>query len=276
MHTPYAYFDLDDTLIRGDSILHWLRFYYGRRPLRRVFRLLVWLGIPLRLLGIIQGATLKRWMLWPLCYERPENLDALAAEFVRTELLARLKPEACYRLFAHREAGHRVVVISASGEFYLHHLKTHLPVDDVVGTRLDFRDGGRFRLPTYGAGGNMKGWGKHSRLLSDPALFNREAERFAYSDSIADKPLLGLATRPVCVDPDPLLIRRARRRRWPLLWTSERGWGPTNLLAKGMLFFFARGNLLRSRLSAAELAAQWQADPVLRAETLRAIGATRP
>ena len=42
------------------------------------------------------------------------------------------------------------------------------------------------------------------------------AKSYFYTDSITDQPLLDLVGHPIIVNPDPLLYREARRRRWPV------------------------------------------------------------
>ena len=135
-----AFFDYDGTLIEGDSILYWQRYYYARRPLRRVFQIANWAGLALLAARVIDSHALKRVFLWPLAFEKPEALDALARGFVRDELLKRWHGPVLARLWAHHRLGHDTVVISASGTFYLRHLAGHLPPGcTLLGTELEWQ-----------------------------------------------------------------------------------------------------------------------------------------
>ena len=109
----YAFFDFDGTLISGDSILYWLRFYYRHRPGRLFFLIPIVPGFLLRGLGLISSHTLKRIFLWPMSFEKPAELDALSEAFVREELKPRLRPSVMGKLREHVAQGHKVVVISA-------------------------------------------------------------------------------------------------------------------------------------------------------------------
>ena len=97
MSQVHAFFDFDDTLLRGDSILYWQRFYFRKRPLRRLFQILNWGACP-EPLGLVDSHGLKRLFLLPVAYEKPEALDALAREFVREDLAPRFHVPVLERL----------------------------------------------------------------------------------------------------------------------------------------------------------------------------------
>jgi phosphoserine phosphatase len=143
---PSAFFDFDDTIIEGDSILYWMSFYYRRRPLLRFFQVFGFLALLLYLFRLINGATLKRIFLMPMCYEDEELLDDLAGEFVRHELVNYIYPNMLERMLTHRLLNHRVVVVSASPFFYLKYVDELLPTDLIIGTRMKFPRKGWVRL----------------------------------------------------------------------------------------------------------------------------------
>src|SRR4051812_4480243 len=122
MSSVHAFFDFDDTLLSGVSILYWMRFYYSKRPGRRVFLLGNWLGLALFVTRLISSHTLKRIFLLPMAYENPALLDRLGAEFVEKELSRRFNQPVVRRLWAHHLLGHKIWIISASATFYLKHL----------------------------------------------------------------------------------------------------------------------------------------------------------
>ena len=131
MSQIHAFFDFDDTLLSGDSILYWLRYYYRHRPMRRPFQLANWAGLVLFALRLVDSHTLKRIFLMPMGFEPAADLDKLAADFVREELAGRFHMPALRRLWTHHLLGHKVVILSASGIFYLKHLKAFLPMADI-------------------------------------------------------------------------------------------------------------------------------------------------
>ena len=210
----YAFFDFDGTLIEGDSILYWLRFYYRRRPLRIFSLIPAMLALVLRALGLISTHTLKRVALWPMSYEKPGRLDALAKDFVRQDLAFRLRQPVLDRLREHHRKGHRIVVISASASFYLRHLQSLLPSSCVfLGTELEWGVG-FLGMPVY-RGGNLREENKIHRLKE---LGFGDAGRggFAYSDHHHDIPLLSFVEFPTCVQPTAKLRKVALASGWPI------------------------------------------------------------
>ncbi len=211
--TVHAFFDFDGTLIEGDSILFWLRFYYRHRPGRRIFQIAGAAAVLLYVLRLLNSHALKRVLLWPMSFERPERLEALAAAFVRDDLVFRFRQSVLERLWAHHFLGHKVTVISASGTFYLKHIQSVLPPCTVLGTEMEWGRG-FLRLPAY-RDGNLRGENK-IRRLKDLGLGEAGRLGFAYSDHHQDMPLLRFVDFPVCVRPTPRLRRRARSFVWPV------------------------------------------------------------
>lgn len=210
--TPTAFFDFDGTLIEGDSILFWQRYYYQRRPWMRVFQAANVVGLLLLGARAINSHALKRVFLWPLAFEKPETLDALASGFVRDDLAHRFHGPVLARLWAHHRLGHATVVISASGTFYLKHLAAYFPPDTVLlGTELKWR-GGLLRFPGY-FGGNLRGSNK-IRRLRDLGFAGAGKGGFAYSDHHHDIPLLEFVDHGHVIRPTAKMASAARARGW--------------------------------------------------------------
>ena len=220
MTRVHAFFDFDDTLLRGDSILYWLRFYYARRPFRRPFQILNWLGLLLHAFRLVDSNSLKRLFLLPMAYENPETLDALARDFVREDLSLRFHAPVLERLRAHHALGHHIVIISASATFYLKHLQTLLPMAEIHGSELLWSRKGLWRLPRY-QDGNLRGANKLVRLKA-LGYGNHAPLSFAYSDHHHDAFLLGFTDFPVAVRPTAKLRQLAAEKKWPVMdWPRE-------------------------------------------------------
>jgi HAD superfamily phosphoserine phosphatase-like hydrolase len=216
----HAFFDFDDTLLRGDSILYWQRFYYARRPFRRPFQILNWLGLLLHALRLIDSHALKRLFLLPVAYETPEALDALARAFVREDLSRRFHAPILDRLRAHHALGHRIVIISASATFYLKHLAELLPMAEIQGSEMLWPARGLWRLPRY-RDGNLRGANKLVRLKA-LGYGDHAPLSFAYSDHHHDAFLLGFTDFPFAVRPTAKLRRLAAEKGWPVMdWPRE-------------------------------------------------------
>lgn len=239
MPQVHAFFDFDDTLLHGDSILYWQRWYYRHRPLRRPFQLLNWAGLGLFALKLIDGQTLKRIYLLPMAYEKPEALDALARDFVREDLARRFHKPILERLWAHHLLGHKIVVISASATFYLKHLKSLLPMAEILGSEMLWNRKGLWRLPRY-QDGNLRGANKLVRLKA-LGFGDRAPLSFAYSDHHHDAFLLGFAEFGYAVRPTRKLKAIAEEKSWPVLDWPRTAPKWREKLHKALLLILATG-----------------------------------
>jgi HAD superfamily phosphoserine phosphatase-like hydrolase len=245
--TPTAFFDFDGTLVEGDSILYWQRYYYARRPWMRVFQVANFVGLGLLAARVIDSHALKRVFLWPLAFENPQTLDTLARGFVRDDLATRFHGPVLARLWAHHRLGHATVVISASGTFYLKHLASLFPPDTtLLGTEMKWR-GGLLRFPGY-VGGNLRGSNK-IRRLRDLGFAAAGKGGFAYSDHHHDIPLLEFAEHGHCIRPTSKMAAAAKARGWTFwgnapaepryAWPRARAFWKLKLEAALLLFFAA-------------------------------------
>lgn len=114
-----------------------------------------------------------------------------------------------------KKAGHRVVLLSGSPDFLLQRMARLCDADDVIGNRLQIKDGratGKL-LPPIVAGPEK------ARIIKEHAKqhgFELE-ECAAYSDSMSDVPMLSVVGRPAAVNPDFRLRMLAKTHRWPIL-----------------------------------------------------------
>lgn len=114
-----------------------------------------------------------------------------------------------------KKAGHRVVLLSGSPDFILQRMARLCDADDVIGNRLQIKDGlatGKL-LPPIVAGPEK------ARIIKDYARkhgFDLD-ECAAYSDSMSDVPMLSVVGRPAAVNPDFRLRMLAKTHRWPVL-----------------------------------------------------------
>ena len=216
---PVAFFDFDDTLIPGDSILYWKRFYFKQKPFKRFFQVATWVGILAYMLRLIDSKTLKCVFLLPISYEaNEEEIETLAKKFVLEELKPRLYPEMLQRLQNHQDLGHKIVIISASATFYLKHLKELFPTATIIGTPMCFLKKGFFRLPIYEEKlGNLKGAAKVHYIQKNKDLPNTGEGCYGYSDGHTDRLLLEFTEFSFAVQPDRKMEKIAKEKNWLIL-----------------------------------------------------------
>lgn len=235
----YAFFDLDYTLIPHDTLLLFCDYVIKKEPLRLLFVFLFAPVVPLAVLRLVRGAQLKRIFLSFLWKMPLDRLDEYARDFVRSRVVPELYPEMRAKLDEHKRRGDRVVLNTASPEFYVRYIAQELGVDACCATRLDLKNPMPL-IPTY-IDRNNKGMVKIDAmrallprdaaewLAARPAAQPTDAgypviaEACAYSDSTADLPMLLLSGRGEVVHPGKKLLVFARARNWTIN-TPARGY----------------------------------------------------
>ena len=218
MTEKIAFFDFDDTLCRGDSILPYLLYCVRRgaapwhQVLRALWGYLGWRVNPAR------ATSAKNLTLSYLAGRSQADMDALGRDFFREKLEKRFFPAGRAELNRLRAEGFRLVVVTASADAYMRLLPEFLPVDDVIATRCAQDQQGRY---TGEVGENCKGEEKPRRIrawLDAQGLEEPDwAACRAYGDSLSDAPMLSLVGHPVLVDPGKPLTEKlpaAERVHW--------------------------------------------------------------
>lgn len=211
-----ALFDLDNTLIAGDSDYAWGEWLvhknkvapdYYRRMNDGFFRDYE--------AGTLDIQAYLAFALAPLAAIDKNELDALHSEFMDQVIASMWLPAAEKLLAKHRAAGDRLVVISATNRFVVDPICRKLQVDAVIATEPEFVDGrytGRvLGTPSYREGKveRLQDWLRQHKATLQGSYF--------YSDSINDVALLQIVDHPVAVDPDTRLRAEAEARGWPVI-----------------------------------------------------------
>ncbi|UZS72506.1 HAD family hydrolase [Pseudomonas syringae] len=211
-----ALFDLDNTLLGGDSDHAWGDYlcrrgildaatYKTRNDefyqdyLAGTLNMTDYLNFTLEILGNTDMAQLEQWH----------------REFMRDCIEPMMLPKALELIAKHREAGDKLVVITATNRFVTAPIVAQLGIDTLLATECEMADG-RYTGRTTGVPCFREG--KVTRLnqwLEDNA-FSLEDSYF-YSDSMNDLPLLEQVANPVAVDPDDKLRAEAEGRGWPVI-----------------------------------------------------------
>lgn len=213
---PLALFDLDDTLIDGNSPSLWSAYLAE----------LGWVDrdsfIPREQALVAAYAqrqiSLEEYLqfsLQPLIGRTPEEVAHVAAPFVE-EVIEPLIHSAAMRAIAeHRQHGDRVLVISATPTFLVEAIAERLRIDDVLGTALALQHG-HYSGALQGTPCAREG--KITCLEAWAAEHNESLEgAYFYSDSCNDLPLLSRVAHPRAVNPDALLHQEALQRGWSIL-----------------------------------------------------------
>jgi HAD superfamily hydrolase (TIGR01490 family) len=215
---PYAFFDLDGTLLPWDTQLMLANFVFRRAGWRRLLLLPVLLALPLKLSGLVSTRTVKRLFLGFLSGLEKTRIEAMADEFVDRVALPAMWPEMLAEIESRRGEGCILVLNTASPGFYAEPIARRLGFDHCVGTEVEIGAGDRLAWPPPFRGPNNKRQAKVEAMRARgwivPGTGLPLPGAWAYSDSSADLPLLGCAQHGVLVDPRPALAALGRSRGW--------------------------------------------------------------
>ncbi|MBI5159858.1 MAG: HAD family hydrolase [Micrococcales bacterium] len=212
-----AFFDVDNTLMRGTSLFHlgveaWRRGVIGWRdvaPFAWHQLRFIRKGENHAHLGSAQERALSL-----VGGHRTEEILALA-ERIWERISPRLWPETVALTKEHLAKGHEVWLISATPVEVGRLIATRLGLTGALGTRTEDVAGVYTgRLVGHVLHGERKAVA--ARELAG-AIGADLAESWAYSDSRNDIPLLTLVGNPVVVNPDPVLTLHAASNRWPVM-----------------------------------------------------------
>jgi HAD superfamily hydrolase (TIGR01490 family) len=212
-----ALFDLDNTLIAGDSDHGWGEFLCRKGYVdaqaykdRNNYYLNQYEE------GLLDPYEYLEFALQPLTQNDAATLAGWHAEFMQETILPMLLPTAVDLLDAHRNRGDHIVVITSTNRFVVEPIVAALGgAHDILATEPELIDG-RYTgkivgEPCFREGKvrRMAQWLKDKPFSLDDAYF--------YSDSINDLPLLLEVSNPVVVDPDAALRQEAKQRDWLIL-----------------------------------------------------------
>ena len=154
----------------------------------------------------------------PLCYEQETFISSTAKQFVEKELKPRLNETVLSEVIHHSSRKKRIVIISASPDFYLQYLSDICPNLTIVGTKISFPKSGFFRMPQFSSSlGNMKGENKVAYILKSNDEPKTGKGCYAYSDSHWDLPLLKFCEFPIAVCPNMKLLKEAEKYKWRII-----------------------------------------------------------
>lgn len=211
-------FDLDHTLLSGDSDVLWVEFLMQQGVLERAAFAARNADVEARYkAGTVDAQAFADFYVGTLAGRTPAQWEPLRQEFMATVVAPRIPSAAMALVDQHLDAGDLVVLTTATNRFITELTALYLGIEHLIATDVESVDG-CFTGRTQGTL-NMRD-GKVRRLHDWLAARGHSLGQFtstAYSDSINDLPLLCAVHHPVAVDPDERLRAEARLRGWPTL-----------------------------------------------------------
>ena len=214
-----ALFDLDNTLLGGDSDYEWALFLVDQGVVDpEVYKAGNDRFYRQYLDGTLDIHEFLDFQLAPLTRHPREQLERWRIQFMRTRIRPIMLDKARKLVGLHQSRGDLVAIITATNSFITTPIAQAFGVENLVATEPEVIDG-RFTGRTVGTPcfregkpARMREWLAERRLALE-----RFEESWFFSDSRNDVPLLEQVTHPVAVDPDEALEALARERGWRIL-----------------------------------------------------------
>ncbi len=210
-----ALFDLDNTLIDGDSDYEWGNFLVSKKLVNaEEYEKANTYFYEQYKNGTLDIVEFSAFSFKPLSLRKREELNTLHKEFMQKYILPRIKPQTPEVLSKHRSQGDTLVIITATNSFITRPIATHLNIEHLIATEPKIIDG---KYTTEIEGTPCFQDGKVTRL-NEWLKTNKESMEgsYFYSDSSNDLPLLEIVDKPIVVDPDENLRNVATQREWEI------------------------------------------------------------
>lgn len=214
--TRLAFFDLDGTLVVGQTTLLLVKFLRRAGVVSRTFMIgtgLWFLGYKMGILRVTERSRNQGARVF--AGRAQAEVDELMDRFTDEVLAPRFHPKTTTALSEHEAKGDRVVVISAALEPVVKAVCRRLGVTDYAGTACEIERGyysGRLLGPSPHADEKRRLAVEYMRRWDVDAR-----ECWAYADHGSDLGLLWSVGHPVAVNPKPELLEVALQSGWPVL-----------------------------------------------------------
>jgi len=211
-----AIFDLDNTLLTGDSDYAWGQFLIEKKVVNGVdYEQANERYYEQYRKGTLDIFQFLEFVLQPLTRHDRSTLEKWHQEFMQEKIRPMITEKARALVKQHRARNDLLMIITATNSFVTQPIAKEFDIELLLATNPE-ESNGRFTGKVSGIPCFREG--KVQRLqawLQDRG--NEINESWFYSDSHNDLPLLEIVNHPVAVDPDDILRKHARSVDWPII-----------------------------------------------------------
>jgi HAD superfamily hydrolase (TIGR01490 family) len=212
-------FDLDNTLLAGDSDHSWGQFLVDKGVLdREVQQTRNDAFFADYQAGTLDINAFLEFQLAPLARYPRAQLDAWHDEFLAEVIRPLITPLARTLVQQHLDQGALVAVVTATNAFVTAPIVREFGIPHLIAT-IPAQENGRFTGEVRGTPAFQAGKIDRVNAWLESLALNHDcfSERWFYSDSHNDLPLLEIVSHPVAVDPDDKLRAHATAAGWPVI-----------------------------------------------------------
>jgi HAD superfamily hydrolase (TIGR01490 family) len=214
-----AIFDLDNTLLDGDSDYNWGLFLIKKGIVdAKTYKIQNEQFYKDYQSGKLDIYEFSEFQFRVLKNNTREKLDQLRSEYIEQVIAPMILKKAIDLVENHKKLNDRLLIITATNSFITKPISSLFGIKDLIGTDPDEINGsftGKVRgIPSFKEGKveRLESW-----LLEQDLKINDFEKIYFYSDSKNDIPLLSVVTHPVVVNADDELLEMAKQNNWPAI-----------------------------------------------------------
>jgi HAD superfamily hydrolase (TIGR01490 family) len=210
-----AFFDMDNTLLRIETGMSWVRFLRsrGELPLSELAKAVYW--STLYKLAVLDMDAVFTKLIADLEGDSEHDMIAKCEVWYRDHVAPEVAPAALVAIEHHRQADHLVVLATGSTQYAARPVARGVGIDHVLSSQLQVDARGTFTGKPAALC-----FGRHKVTLAEAWAAQHGvdlSQSYFYSDSYNDLPMLERVGRAIAINPDARLRRHARRRGWPII-----------------------------------------------------------
>lgn len=211
-----ALFDLDNTLLRGDSDYNWSKFLIKKNLLdKNLHEKQNEIFYQQYQNGTLDIYEFCEFQFRPLKENKRQNLDLIRQEYVEEIIKPLISNKSIDLVKSHLRQNDLCIIITATNSYITKPIADLFGIDNLIGT-IPEEIGGQFTgkvegLPSFQSGKvtRLENW-----LAKKELSIESFDKSYFYSDSHNDLPLMRKVTNPICVNPDDKLKNEAHRLLW--------------------------------------------------------------
>jgi len=217
MKRNLAIFDLDNTILNGDSDYSWINFLIEKRLVDKdEYERKNKYFYDQYYQGKLNYDEWAEFALTTIKGKKPEEIEDILSKFLSEIIEPMINIYALKLLHDHTHNNDIMLLASATNSVIVEPIAKRLGFKNIVSTEVEIIDeiytGKVLGIPALSEGKliKVKEWMLQNNIESfDNTSF--------YSDSINDLPLLAAVSKPVAVNPDDMLREECRKRSWEII-----------------------------------------------------------
>ena len=217
MKRNLAIFDLDNTILNGDSDYSWINFLIEKRLVDKAeYERKNKYFYDQYYQGKLNYDEWAEFALTTIKGKKPEEIEDILSKFLSEIIEPMINIYALKLLHDHTHNNDIMLLASATNSVIVEPIAKRLGFKNIVSTEVEIIDeiytGKVLGIPALSEGKliKVKEWMLQNSIESfDNTSF--------YSDSINDLPLLAAVSKPVAVNPDDMLREECRKRSWEII-----------------------------------------------------------